>query len=309
MLAPSTLLLLEDPYPQANAYAEIGRVLDNLAGEALAGAWVLSRLGRSVKLAGRWLAGSPGDRRLMRRLVKAGIDCSAVRVDSHYKPIEEIVISDGKTRTVLGSYKKILFGEPQWEPPDERDVAESRIVLLDPFLGAESELCADYCAKAGVPYLSIDTGFEGRIAKGAAALIVSEEFLLREYPERASWPEIFEEYAEACGGLIIFTFGPEVLWYALPGKGRREMRIMKPFSVSARDSTGAGDSFRAGLAHAFLDGHGWEACLKRACAVAGMVCERFPGVLESPRAAELEAFLEARKGSGEGEPMRVAPRR
>jgi sugar/nucleoside kinase (ribokinase family) len=291
MVAPSALLLLEGPYPSANGYAEIGRTLFNLAGEAVAGAWVLSRLGRRCRLAGRWLADRPESDELIRFLVEGGIDCAKLERMPGYHPVEEIVISDGKTRTVFGGYRKILFTERQWSPPVEADIANSRLVLLDPFLGKDSELAAELCARHGIPHASIDVGPASRIAKTAAALVVSEEFLLREFPDRGSWERVFSAYAEACPGLVTFTFGADPLWYALPGSGKRERRLMKPFAVEARDSTGAGDSFRAGLAYGMLTGRAWPECLRIACAVSGMVCERFPGVLESPTVEELDAFL------------------
>jgi sugar/nucleoside kinase (ribokinase family) len=68
---------------------------------------------------------------------------------------------------------------------------------------------------------------------------------------------------------------------------------MSPFRVNVKDTTGAGDSFRAAIAFGMLQGYDWERCLRVACGLAGMVCERFPGVLESPTRAQLSAFLAA----------------
>jgi sugar/nucleoside kinase (ribokinase family) len=299
MVAPGTLYVLEGAFPAPNGYAEVSRSLFNIAGEAVAGAWVLARLGLSAKLGGRWLADAPLSDELLAFLRSGGVDVSALRKVPGYRPVEEIVITDGKTRTIFGGYVKILFTERQWDPPSADDVSNSRIVLLDPFLGAESELCAEYCARSRVPSVSIDVKPESPIARGAAALIVSEEHLLRDFPEPSSWELIFRRYAENCPGLLVFTFGAEELWWAPPGKGNRGMNRMKPFSVEAKDSTGAGDSFRAAVAWGLLEGLGPEACLRRACALAAMVCERFPGVLLSPLSAELGAFLAepARKGS------------
>jgi sugar/nucleoside kinase (ribokinase family) len=293
MVAPSTLLLLEGAFPAPNAYAEVDRTLFNVAGEAVAGAWVLARLGYSVRLAGRWLADSSTSDELVTFLSKAGIDCGRLSKRAEYHPIEELVISDGHTRTIFGSYVKILFREKQWDAPLEDDIRDARVVLLDPFLRAESELGAELCARHRVPYVSIDVSPKSVIAKNAAALIVSEEHLLRDFPDRATWPEVFDEYATRCPGLVAFTFGADDLWYALPGVGQRERRLMSPFRVNVKDTTGAGDSFRAAVAFGMLQGFDWERCLRVACALAGLVCERFPGVLESPTRAELSTFLTA----------------
>ena len=294
MVAPSTLLLLEGAFPAPNAYAEVDRTLFNIAGEAVAGAWVLARLGYSVRIAGRWLADSPTSDELVACLLKGGIDCGRLSKRPGYHPTEELVISDGYTRTIFGSYVKILFRETQWDPPSEDDIRAARLVLLDPFLHAESEQSAELCNRHEVPYVSIDVSPKSVIARNAAALIVSEEHLLRDFPDRATWPEVFEEYAALCPGLVAFTFGADDLWYALPGAGRRERQLLSPFRVDVKDTTGAGDSFRAAVAFGMLEGYDWKRCLRVACGLAGMVCERFPGVLECPTRAELDAFLNTR---------------
>jgi ribokinase len=297
MVAPSTLMLLEGAFPAPNAYAEAEKVFFNIAGEAAAGAWVLARLGYAVRIAGRWLADSEMSDELITFLSNGGVDSARLSKKPGYHPIEELVISDGHTRTIFGGYIKILFRERQWDPPLEEDIKASRVVLLDPFLHAESELGAEFCTRHGVPYVTIDVGPKSPIAAKAAALIVSEEHLLREFPDRASWPSVFEEYAARCPGFLAFTFGADDLWYALPGNGERERKLMSPFRVNVRDTTGAGDSFRAAMAHGILQGLGWEECLRVSCALAGMVCGRFPGVLESPTRAELDAFITRRKES------------
>jgi sugar/nucleoside kinase (ribokinase family) len=294
MVAPSTLMLLEKSFPAPNEYAEVAKAFFNMAGEAVAGAWVLSRLGYRTRIAGRWLADSSMSDELIAFLSRGGIDCSRLAKKPGYAPIEETVISDGHTRTIFGGYEKILFNERQWDEPLGEDITASRVALLDPFLHAESLKGAELCVKAGVPYVTIDVAPDSPIAAKAAALIVSEEHLLREFPDRSSWPEAFEEYCARCSGLVAFTFGGEALWYSLPQGRKRERLVMTPFTVDVRDTTGAGDSFRAGVAHGILAGLGWEKSLQTACALAGMVCERFPGVLESPTRAELDAFLDAR---------------
>lgn len=291
MVAPSTLVLLEDGYPAANGYAEISRTLFNMAGEAVAGAWTLARLGWRPRIDGRWLADGEQAAELLRFLEAGGVDCSRLERRPGFRPPEEIVVSDGPTRTVLGAYKKILFGDRCWNPPRAEDIEAAAIALVDPFLGAESELCAALCRRAGVPYVTIDCGPGGPIARDSMAIIVSEEYLLREFPDASRWPEVFERYLAECPGLVVFTHGAEPIEYALPGRLPRGKRTMPALAVEAVDSTGAGDSFRAGFAHGILSGLGLEDSLRVARAVAAMVVSSFPGVLAAPTAAELGAFM------------------
>jgi len=301
MVAPSTLHLLSMPYPAANAYAEIGSTLENLAGEAVAGAWVLQRLGVQTKLDGRWLADSHRSVELLERLGNCGINCERLRVEPGYHPIEEMVIADGKTRTVLGGYIKILFTEKQWNAPSEVDILKTDVVLLDPFLHAESNLCAQYCVQHTKPYITCDTDPMGFIAQNAFATIISEEYLIREEVKLLEWAVqagieqgndshwefIFALFARKCSGWVIFTFGEEALWFVEPGDGNRTRQYYQPKTIQLKDSTGAGDSFRAGFAYGFLQGLRGVELVTTACAVAGLVCESFPGVLHSPSEEEL----------------------
>ena len=97
-----------------------------------------------------------------------------------------------------------------------------------------------------------------------------------------------EAYLEQCRGLVILTRGSEPLLYARPGN---PVQAAAPFVVEVRDTTGAGDSFRAGVIYGMLKGYADERLVKTAAAVAAMVCRVAPGVLDSPTVAELEAFL------------------
>jgi len=309
MVAPSALHLLEMPYPSANAYAEIGETLENLAGEAVAGAWVLQRLGIQTKLDGRWLADSHQSMELLQKLDSIGLDVSRLRIEPGYHPQEEIVIADGKTRTVFGGYIKILFNERQWNIPSEEDIKSAKIILLDPFLGAESKTCAELCVKHQAPYVTCDVAPDSFIAEHAFCSIISEEFLLREKSKLletaalqgihvqsdSGFAEFFELYCKLCKGWVIFTFGGEPLWYSTPAKQgiARVRETFTPFKIQVKDTTGAGDSFRAGFAYGVLKGLDSRAIIRTASAIAGLVCERFPGVLQSPTREELHQFLKS----------------
>ena len=59
------------------------------------------------------------------------------------------------------------------------------------------------------------------------------------------------------------------------------------------DTTGGGDSFRAGIVYALLAGWDDARAMRFAAAVAALNCTRFPGVLNSPSLNEVEAFIDA----------------
>ena len=63
------------------------------------------------------------------------------------------------------------------------------------------------------------------------------------------------------------------------------------FAVEAIDTTGAGDVFHAGMAHAILEGQGPSQALATACALAAISVTALGGRTALPGRAGLEALL------------------
>lgn len=286
VIAPSTLLVLDDEYPPSGGYAEIAGVYPSFGGEAAGGAYVLARLGVSTKLDGNFLGDDEAAAHVIDVFVAAGVDTSALRCEANSRAVREVVLSSAGARTVLGTYKK-LIADGAWNAPSELDIRSSRIVCLDPFFADESLQAARWCVEAGTAYVSVDARPDSEIAQRAAALIVSEEFASREFGPHDPH-ELLAAYTEQCRGLVILTRGSERLLY---GRSAESACEFQPFSVEVRDTTGAGDSFRAGVIYAMLNGCDDDQVIRTASAVAGLVCERFPGVLNSPTPQELKNFL------------------
>ncbi|HUS42566.1 MAG TPA: carbohydrate kinase family protein [Ilumatobacteraceae bacterium] len=284
MIAPSTLIVLDDDYPPPGGYAEIAGVYPSFGGEAAGGAYVLARLGVDTKLDGTWLGNDPSSSFAIDTLSGAGVDCRAIRRGP--KSVTEVVVSASDARTVLGTYTQ-LMADPAWNAPSEKDIRSSRIVCLDPFLGGESLQAARWCVDADTPYVTVDAPPDSEIGQRAAVLIVSEDFAAREFgPHDAR--ELLTTYAARCNGLVILTRGSEP---ALYGRQGGQVREFAPYPVGVRDTTGAGDSFRAGAIYAMLNGADDDHLVRTASAVAALVCEGFPGVLNSPSEQELAEFL------------------
>jgi sugar/nucleoside kinase (ribokinase family) len=286
VIAPSTLLVLEDDYPPSGGYAEIAGVHPSFGGEAAGGAFVLARLGVATKLDGNWLGDDESSAHVIEILSAAGVDCSAIRRIPNARAVREVVLSTADARTVLGTYKQLMV-DGAWNAPSEEDIRSSRIVCLDPFFDGASLQAARWCIDAGTQYVTVDAAPDSEIARQAEVLVVSEEFATREFGPHDPL-ELLATYTDQCRGLVILTRGSEPLLY-----GRRAERPGKfaPYSVDVRDTTGAGDSFRAGIIYALLNGYDDEQLISTASAVAALVCERFPGVLNSPTEGELSEFL------------------
>lgn len=286
VIASSTLIELDGAFPAEAGYGEITRVHPSLGGEAAAGAYVLSRLGVGTKLSGNRLGGDPESQRVIELLTRVGVDCTSVATDNP-DPVTEFVFSGNGERTVFGSYGGMLANEA-WSQPSREDIECAQVVCLDPFFGAASDRAARWARAASVPYVSIDTPPDSDIARHAAALIISEEFALRSF-ETFDPDLALSAFTDRCEGLVILTRGSKPLLFA---RRCSETRSLSPFVVEARDTTGAGDSFRAGLIYGMLKGYDDQHLIETAAAVAALVSRQIPGVLSSPTAAELEEFLQ-----------------
>lgn len=288
VIAPSTLIVLRDGYPPAGGYGEIAGVHHSFGGEAAGGAYVLARLGVDTKLDGTWLGQDPSSTFAIEAFIGAGVDCRSIRRGA--KAVTEVVISAADARTVLGTYEQ-LQTDLAWNAPSEDDIRSSRIVCLDPFLGSESLQAARWCVEANVPYVTVDVPPDSEMAQRADVLVVAEEFAAREFGPHDPH-ELLAAYTERCRGLVILTHGVAPIVYGRRGERAKEF---EPYLVDVRDTTGAGDSFRAGVIYAMLHDADDEQLVRTASAVAAIVCERFPGVVHSPTEEELSEFL-ARHG-------------
>jgi sugar/nucleoside kinase (ribokinase family) len=289
VVAPSTLVELAGSFPDEAGYAEVTRIHPSLGGEAAGGAYVLARLGVATKLSGNRLSTDPDSQRVIELLRNVGVDCTAIDTDIE-DPVVELVISGNGERTVLGSYGRMLTRQ-DWSEPSRSDIESAEIVCLDPFFGASSDRAAQWCSDASIPYVTVDTPPDSAIAEHAAVVVVSEEFAARSF--ESSDPEtVIATFTRRCRGLIILTRGAKTLLYSRDGDAVSDFN---PFRVEARDTTGAGDSFRAGIIYGMLKGYDDAGLIETASAVAALVSRHVPGVLNSPTVEELEHFLAANR--------------
>jgi sugar/nucleoside kinase (ribokinase family) len=287
VISSSTLHLLSQPFPAPDCYAEIAQTFPMTGGEALNSAIVLRRLGISVLLDGNWLGDTPAGRSLRKTIRGYGIAARRLTIQKGYAGVSEIVFSDEKSRTIFGNYGDLLSGARKWNIPRKADLARARIVCVDPPFQAESALVGQYARELGIPYVTIDCPYDQDLANAAAALIISGEFRGTHYPQ-AGLSELFGAYQARASGLVILTVGGEQVLY---GRRGQPIQYFTPYPVKVIDSAGAGDAFRSGILYGFLQGWSDPQTIGYAAALAGMVCERFPGVLNSPTHAEVLEFM------------------
>lgn len=289
------ILRLKGRYPAPDGYAEIAETLDNHAGEATGSSLVLARLGATVTLEGNWIGDTPACRRTFAFLQSRGIDCAGLIVKPGYQGVNEVVISDGDTRTVFGRYVDLLFTTPQWEEPCVAKIQAARIVCVDPSFGEATLLVARSAKAAGKPLVTCDARADASLAPLADAIVISNEFLQREYPDavKPGKPRelLFAEYLVRCPGLVVFTAGSQSLWFGRRGESAR--RELAPFPVKVVDSAGAGDSFRGGLIYGLLQSWSDERTVRFASAVAALICTTAPGCVHPPTLEQVNTLLAA----------------
>jgi sugar/nucleoside kinase (ribokinase family) len=295
MISPSSVYVLRKDFsfPRANTYAEIAETHLSIGGEAANSAIILAKLGLRTKLDGNWI--HPRDAAQVKGLLsRFDIDLSrlSVRDDGG---TQEVVIVDQRSRTVFGNYAAFHAGPRQWNDPQADDIRSADIVAIDPYFREQSRCAAELCVEHGKPYVTVDCRHDDYIAQNAASVVVSHELRDQAYPG-SDMREVFRQYQEFCHGLTIFTFGSDELWWARPAGA---IRTGRPYAIEPIDTTGAGDSFRAGIVYGIHRSWDDQKTIELASAVAACVCLSVPHTLNAPGLDGVLAFMdEHRAGRG-----------
>ncbi len=290
MVSTSTLYKLEGKfqYPEADNYAEFADWYPMIGGEAANSSIVLGKLGVKIRLDGNWLGKINQGQRTLDILNHFGIDTARLQLKPDYRGVEELVIADARTRTVFGTYVKLFSDGRQWNEPHRADIQAAKVVSLDPFFREESLAVSRICKELNKPYVTVDCKYTDEIAMNAAAVVIAGEYRRGAYPE-VGCDELLAKYLETAAGLVIFTSGGKDILY---GRRGEEPRHFQPYQIQPVDTTGAGDTFRAGIVYGVLQNWPDETTIHFASALAAYVCENFPGVLSCPGYDELLKFIE-----------------
>lgn len=292
VVSSSTLYRIRDAFPSPEGYAEIRDFRHMTGGEAANSSIVLSRLGVRVKLDGNWLGDDENGKRTKALLSDYQIDTSRLPLREGYKGVQEVVFAAAGTRTIFGTYGRLLE-QADWNRPQESDITKARVVCLDPFFAKSASRVAETAFGAGIPVVTVDCRHDDPLLRHASAVVVAESYIRENYPGR-DLEELFKDYQAATGGLTIFTFGAAPVWYARPSE---RIRLAEPYSIDPVDTAGGGDSFRAGIVYGFLKHWSDDEMINFAAAIAAIVCTRFPGVLNAPTHDEVVDFMRSARRS------------
>jgi sulfofructose kinase len=152
-------------------------------------------------------------------------------------------------------------------------VTSGRALLLDGHNVAASIKAAEYAREAGVPtVLDIDNIYDG-----ASRLLPLIDFLISSatFPEQMTGEKdlkvALKKLHESTGSrFVAATLGAG----GVLGYFQGEYIYVPAFSITAVDTTGAGDAFHGGFIYGLLAGFSIEKTLRFAHAVAGLKCTK-----------------------------------
>lgn len=287
MTVYSEIHLLDGNYPEADTYGEIGESIQIPGGETGNSAIVLSNWGHRTKICGPFLGSKTRDG-LLGFFNPRGIDCTGLHYDESYDGVRDIVLVDKHSRTVFGRFAHYFSDSvKRWSPPSLEDIRNAGIVSIDPFFGEDSETAARWCVEAGKKYVTIDCSPESFLHRNAASTVISGEFIRNSFPGEDRM-ELMARYDRNSKGLTVFTAGSSEMLYSR--EGRRGS--VQPYHVEVKSTLGAGDTFRAGIVHAVLEGFDDELTVRFAAATSAKVCSRFPMAINPPTLNEVMELAE-----------------
>jgi sugar/nucleoside kinase (ribokinase family) len=293
MIVYSTINRLAGDFPEADGYGEIAETHLVPGGEAGNAALILANWGYQVKVGGPFL-GKQTREGVTSFLGNRGIDCSGLEYQPDFDGVRDWVVVGGQKRTVFGTFGRYFGGPRRWSDPDPRAIAASRVVGVDPFFGLESEKVAEICSSCSKPWVTIDCPPASPLHKGAAATVVSNEYLRSQFPGEDP-RRVLGLYCASGSGLVVFTFGSSDILFA---RGGGVIQGLRPYRVEARSTLGAGDAFRAGVIHGIASGLDDTGIVRFAAATAAVSCTRVPIALYPPGLDEVTSLASERGQAG-----------
>lgn len=290
VVSSSTLYSIHGEFPGPEGYAEIDDLRYMTGGEAANSSIVLSRLGVQVKLDGNWLGADQNGRRTKAFLSDHQIDTSRLPLREGYNGVQEVVFAANRTRTIFGTYGRLLKNA-DWNIPQESDITQAKVICLDPFFAQPASRVAEIAFNSGIPVVTVDCRHDDPLLRHTSAVVIAESYIRENYADREI-KDVFRQYQAATSGLVILTFADAPVWYA---RRNETIKYFQPYSIDPVDTTGGGDSFRAGIVYGFLRGWNEGRTIDFAAAVAAITCTRFPGVLNAPTYDEVSDFMSAAK--------------
>jgi ribokinase len=233
-------------------------------------------------------------------LREAGVVLSALQRDAAVMTgLMYILVTPDGDRTILGDRGANAFTDPGGICAEELGAAELLLLSGYAFLAEpqrSAALLALEVARRQDLMVSLDPGLSGApaVADWVRQCLPRVDILLPNLAEArqltgAIAPEdCVRALVDVGVGAVAIKLGREG---ALAGDGE-ELFHLPGFEVETRDSTGAGDSFAAGLIAGLIYGLGWPAALVLGNALGAVAAARIGGGSAAPMGREVLALLD-----------------
>ncbi|MDD3213766.1 MAG: PfkB family carbohydrate kinase [Eubacteriales bacterium] len=292
-------LLLRDGMPPRDGYGELKARYHVIGGETGVGAAVLASLGCTVRMEGTWMGRNTRDG-VFDYFRDKPVDLSLITYDDTFDGLEDFVLIDGDARTCLGTFGAFQGPEGyRWNHPAAENLLGCKAAGIDPFFEEPAEEAARLCVKAGLPYVTIDCSPDSYLAKHAAMIALSGEYLRGQYPDAAR-EDVLTRYLQETDGLVMLTSGSGTIRY---GRKGGPVKTRRAFRVQAESTLGAGDTFKAGCIYALLNGMDDDETVNFAAACAAAAVMKFPIPLYPPT---LERIADVRASENKNDVLPTA---
>ena len=254
-------------FPERNGHTRAVRDEEYVGGEATNTAVTLSGLGVDVRLMGYALGDDRRGALFLRAMRQFDVDIRKLDIDPSVRTGHAVILSDvNGGRTICGH-----FPDVRSKPLTEADFEGVALLSVDPFLGENAVRAAEIARACDVTVFAIELTPDHPLAKFCDVVINSDGFMRR---HRMGTPsDVAVGLLKAGVETVVITRG-KMGSQVFQENGNSFEQPAYP--VAARDTTGAGDAFRAGLIYGYLQGWTLTRSVQFASGSAALTCAR-PG--------------------------------
>jgi sugar/nucleoside kinase (ribokinase family) len=268
------------PTPRRDSQVQLD--FQRLGGEAATVARVLSTWGLRVAIVGNAIGEDKWGRYIRQQLdALPGVDTRyLVQRPDVRTPFCRILVTPDGERSILGYW----FDDAPKTALTEDVMRRARLLSVDVYGKEERDEAAKVARRLGRPVVSADAIWTNySLAHLSDLIVISRDFLVGYFPGVYIYDHALD-LQKAGAGAIIITHGQKPV-LVVDRHGRPS--YVEPFPVTATDTTGAGDVFKAAAIYGQLQGWDLVSATRFACAAASLTIAQPRGQDQVPDLAKV----------------------